>query len=154
MTLDDLKARIADQSKAASDAAIEEAFRLGFEAGREDMRADVFKVVEKPSGAEPVIRPTPPFALTPVDQPQKREEADKPKAKRAPKGLTQEVLRRVMIFKPRLSEDEIIRQSIEIDPRLSPKTIYNDLRRHKHLYFRDEEEKWTLRTARREEAVM
>jgi hypothetical protein len=66
------------------------------------------------------------------------------KAKRAPKGLTDIILRQVLSTGIGLPMEEVQRRAVALDSRISPKTVYNSLYRGPD-YAQDTRGHWRLR---------
>lgn len=143
MTQEEHKAAIA----AAIEAALADAYARGYDEGGQAALKGVVEAATKAitptlsAAADAVTSFQRALATVPETDP---EYDPAPKAKRAPKGLTEAILKRVLAHGVSLSEAEIQRRAVDLDSRISPKTIYNDLRRKTEIYEQNALGSWKL----------
>ncbi|HWV13206.1 MAG TPA: hypothetical protein VN110_07900 [Sphingobium sp.] len=110
--------------------AVEDAYQRGLRDGRSEVRTKVLAALGGPVEAVPEEAPTERFIAAP--------------RRRAPRGLTEAVLSRVLDDTIALPLEEVQRRAVSLDRRVSEKTIYNELNRREQ-FFRDHNGRWRLR---------
>jgi hypothetical protein len=125
----------------AIDAMIEEAYERGFADGKKALTSSFVQFADTVTAE--VVKPNRQNA------PQKtrtRAAGHQPpkNGPRAPKGLTESVMRRVVSFYW-MPVEEIQKKAVEADSRVSPKTVYNMLYRYPEMFERDENNRWRRR---------
>lgn len=120
--------------------ALENAYLRGFQDGKEAFRKAVLTIA----------------ADTPADhQAESRasgaEEFED--GKRAPRGLTRAVITGLLKQKGAMTMADIQSASVATDARVSPKTVYNELKREKDRLYRERNDLWSLIAERPVEAA-
>ncbi|ODT62172.1 MAG: hypothetical protein ABS77_07585 [Phenylobacterium sp. SCN 69-14] len=118
-------------------AALQEAFRRG----EESMRARMLSVLGAPTAPPPKSTKSEPAPghMFPDDA---SEETDA--QARAPRGLAREVIDMILRDSTPLPTNDIQRMAMDLDERISAKTIYNELNRGKDKLYRLSMGRWSL----------
>ena len=141
--LDDL---IAQFDPTAFQRALAEAYRRGVAAGEIAARDKVLAVLA-PSASRPTgaTIPSVPEGLShPSPGRSEDRDIDEENAKRAPRGLTREVITLVLGDEPGLEINDLQAKVVAFDERVSPKTVYNEVNREKGRLYRERFGKWFL----------
>lgn len=138
----DIDALITDATQASSIAIgpfIQEVARRAFAAGQAAERQRVVDMING-GGARPALQAEPRPAFVPAPPPA---EAADDTPRRAPRGLTKEVTDLVLSqFPEGLPLDELQQHVVELDARVSPKTVYNELMRGRRKEYRHSLGRW------------
>jgi hypothetical protein len=146
MTLDE----IIKGAQGETEAAIRQAFFLGVEEGRRLAKIEILNVLTSSSGGSILDNYKKATAPSEPDMFAGATPQTDSRAKRAPKGLTKRVLRKVFEDNPKGLKMEAVQEAaVAFDNRISPKTVYNDLYRRTDAYFRDDGGLWHLRSQAR-----
>lgn len=127
--------RVADLTEAFDTTAIQRALEIAYARGFQDGK-DAFKKavlnMDAPApeagGAESVADDS-----NPEDD-----------GKRAPRGLTRAVITHLLKLKGAMTMADIQREAVALDRRVSPKTVYNELRREDGQVYRYRNDLWSL----------
>jgi hypothetical protein len=114
--------------------AMKQALQAAYDRGQEDMVDKIF------TAADAYVKHKEGGEVTAIEA----KVAEKP-AKRAPRGLLGAAVSKVLTKHPGLKVADIERRAVEIDSRISPKSVGNELRRWKgKKYRRDNKLHWFL----------
>jgi hypothetical protein len=127
--------------------ALLEAYNLGKDDGAAEVRANLMKVL-----APDNLQVTTPAQNRAEMEPRPSEGAEDSEgsAPRAPRGLTREVVSLILETEPGLLMPEIQKKAVEIDARVSGKTVYNEINREKGKLYQQHLGRWRLITPHEE----
>jgi hypothetical protein len=147
--IDDLVADAVGAAGVRLGALLDEVVRRAYAAGQAAERQRVVEMINSrewiaaPDAVAAHVEPRPAFIPEPKPPNDPLPPADS--QRRAPRGLTREVLDLVLTESPQgLPLDELQRQVVEIDSRVSPKTVYNELMRGRGKKYRSSLGRWHL----------
>jgi hypothetical protein len=146
MTLEEIVTKAKGDAEAALEAAIQEAYNEGFLEGRKSLKLEMLKALALDAG-DGVLQHA--VVASEPDMFQDRQ-SRRVVAKRAPKGLTKRVLKRVLMAHPEgMKMEDVQAAAVAMDSQISPKTIYNELYRRTEAYVKDGQGLWRLKSETR-----
>lgn len=156
MRIEELQAAMKQAVDQAAEAAAKEAYERGFREGSQAAAAKILRAIEAAAHGAPVPalksgdvaigeatvhrEPRPSVVKVPHH------------GKRAPRGLTKAVLKRVLSHGIGLPMAEVQRRAVSMDSRVSPKTVYNELYREPE-YWKDDRGNWWLLSPEQQASV-
>lgn len=153
MTREEFKAAIVSALSRALDEPIDQLYASISEDAEREAAMRVYAAVAAalPTGAlmEKLLpesaRSLPEQFFSPVEEERESHHSEQTwHLRRAPKGLTEAVLKRILTYGVSMPIEEIQKRASDIDPRVSSKTVYNQLNHADSPYERDEFHRWRL----------
>jgi hypothetical protein len=135
-TVQEIAAEIEEREKAA--------YERGVRAGREAAKMDMLRALS-PDASPPADPQSEPAQLLPNEIPAALEEAPQVYKRRAPKGLTAKVVRDILRRNFGMTMEQVQEEAVATDPRISKKTVYNELYRDPETYLRSSKGFWFLK---------